>query len=121
MTTVKYKGKELDVHVPEKAAPDEKSFWEKIKKAFKKMGGELVILAIELWLVMKSPATPIAIKTAIGSALAYLVLPVDLIPDFIPVVGYSDDLVALMAVAKMASMYITDAIKAQAKRIFDDL
>ena len=45
----------------------------------------------------------------------YLILPVDLIPDAIPMVGFSDDLAALVAVYVAMKRSITPAIEAQAK------
>jgi uncharacterized membrane protein YkvA (DUF1232 family) len=37
------------------------------------------------------PVLPKAAKIALGAAVLYLVSPVDLIPDFVPVLGYLDD------------------------------
>ena len=106
--------------VPKKPAPDEASFWNKIKVNCKKMGKEVALLAIQLWLVMKDSNTSVSIKIAIGSALAYLVLPVDAIPDFIPVAGYTDDLAALGAVVKLAGGAMTEQHKQEAERIYND-
>ena len=41
--------------------------------------------------LVKDPRVPRRSKVVIGAALAYLVSPVDLIPEFIPVVGFADD------------------------------
>ena len=50
------------------------------------------------------PVLPRAAKIALGAAVLYLLSPVDLIPDFIPVVGYFDDLlVAAIVVDGMLS------------------
>jgi uncharacterized membrane protein YkvA (DUF1232 family) len=43
--------------------------------------------------VLKDPGTPKLAKWIVGLAVAYLLSPVDLIPDFIPVVGYLDDVI----------------------------
>lgn len=48
-----------------------------------------------LQLAMRSPETPAAVKIAGGLLVAYALSPIDLIPDFIPVLGYLDDLILL--------------------------
>lgn len=46
---------------------------------------------MSLWNAFNSPSTPAGVKTIIIGGLIYLVCPVDLIPDLIPVLGLSDD------------------------------
>jgi uncharacterized membrane protein YkvA (DUF1232 family) len=48
--------------------------------------------AIALWLAARDPRTPAAAKIVAGAVAAYALSPIDLIPDFIPVFGYLDDL-----------------------------
>jgi uncharacterized membrane protein YkvA (DUF1232 family) len=52
------------------------------------------------------PALPKGVRLRLGALVVYLVLPIDLIPDFIPVIGYADDAVivaiALRSVARAA-------------------
>ena len=48
---------------------------------------------IALWKLFKHPATPLPAKLVAIAVLAYAVSPIDLIPDFIPVLGMLDDLV----------------------------
>ena len=55
-------------------------------------GLEKVFLAYH---VLRDPETPMKAKAVLGSALAYLVMPLDLVPDLVPVVGFSDDLAAI--------------------------
>ncbi len=50
-------------------------------------------LAVLLGRLLADPGVPRTAKVALGAAAAYLASPVDLIPDFIPFVGYLDDLV----------------------------
>lgn len=48
-----------------------------------------------LYLASKHPATPLSAKLVVGATVAYALSPIDLIPDFIPILGYIDDLVIL--------------------------
>jgi uncharacterized membrane protein YkvA (DUF1232 family) len=51
---------------------------------------------------MRSPETPVAAKFLAGLAVAYALSPIDLIPDFIPVLGILDDLILLPALIALA-------------------
>ena len=46
-----------------------------------------------LWLLLKDPRTPLAAKLVAGVVVAYALSPIDLIPDFIPVLGLLDDVI----------------------------
>ncbi|MEI5682520.1 YkvA family protein [Mesorhizobium sp. CCNWLW179-1] len=48
---------------------------------------------VALWIAARDPRTPIAAKLVAGAVAAYALSPIDLIPDFIPVLGYLDDLI----------------------------
>lgn len=48
-----------------------------------------------LFLSLKGKDTPLAVKILAGMTVAYALSPLDLIPDFIPVLGYLDDLIIL--------------------------
>mgnify|MGYP003508487535 CR=1 FL=1 len=69
-------------------------------------------------MIKKESSTPLDTKALIIGALGYLILPVDLIPDFIPVAGYADDLEALLAVVKMCKEHITPEIERKVRKDF---
>lgn len=48
---------------------------------------------LALWLAARDPRVPWYVKAVAGAVAAYALSPVDLIPDFIPILGYLDDLV----------------------------
>ncbi len=51
-----------------------------------------------VWGLVRDPRTPIGLKGMLAAALAYVVFPVDLIPDVIPIIGQADDLTVLLLV-----------------------
>ena len=72
--------------------------------------------ALELLL---DPSTPSPVRLTMLAALSYLLMPADLIPDILPVAGFSDDLVALTAVIGAWRNHLTPAIQARAQRRLD--
>lgn len=87
-------------------------------KVFKKLKALAVTLkhdVLMLWFAIKNPATPLAPKLISGFAVAYAVSPIDLIPDFIPVLGYLDELVILPALIWLAIRFIPITIITQAR------
>ncbi len=93
----------------------EGSFWDKITDNVASIGLNLIYKALQLYYVAQSPNCPTKVKAGIYAALGYLISPLDLIPDFTPVVGYTDDAAAIGIALVLAQMYITDDIKAQAR------
>ena len=99
---------------------DEKSFWKKLREKARDMGAAMVYKALQLYYAMIDRDTPLQAKLVIAGALAYLVCPVDLIPDFLPA-GYADDMSAIVAAYKMAEAYVTPKVKARARKKTTDL
>jgi uncharacterized membrane protein YkvA (DUF1232 family) len=81
-------------------------FWEKLTRYAKAVGRTMVEHALLLYHVFKDPDTPGWAKAAIISALAYFISPVDLIPDFVPVVGFTDDFAALVTALSAVTMHV---------------
>ena len=98
----------------------ERGFWRKLRKYAKKIGREGVEQALKMYYAAQSPNTPIKAKFVIYGALAYLIMPIDAIPDFIPITGFTDDLGALAAAFLTVSAYITPEIEEKAKKKADE-
>jgi uncharacterized membrane protein YkvA (DUF1232 family) len=65
--------------------------------------------------ILKHPRTPLAAKIVLGLAVGYALMPFDLIPDFIPVIGHLDDLVIVPALVVLALWLIPDDIVQQCR------
>lgn len=93
----------------------EDSLWDKVRDNVSAIGLTVIYKAFQLYYVAQSDACPMKIKAGIIGALGYLISPIDLLPDLIPVVGYTDDAAAIALAITAAQMYITDEIRQQAK------
>ena len=51
-----------------------------------------------VWGIVRDPRTPVGLKGFLVAALAYVVMPVDLVPDVVPILGQADDLTVLLIV-----------------------
>jgi uncharacterized membrane protein YkvA (DUF1232 family) len=67
-------------------------------------------------LALKHPQTPWLAKVLLGLALGYVLLPFDLIPDFIPVIGHLDDLVIVPGLVYLALKLIPEEVMAECRR-----
>ena len=96
------------------AAYSDAGFWTKARDFAKRAGYEVIEKALWLFYAQQKPEMPPQVKAAIMSALGYFILPLDLIPDALPVAGFSDDLTALAAAVAGAACYIDAEVKAKA-------
>lgn len=90
-------------------------FWTKVKALVNKANRKVVYSALLLYYVLQSPDVPYQQKLIIIGALGYLICPVDLIPDFVPVAGYTDDFAALEAAITVIKANLTPKIEEQAR------
>ncbi|MFT8311727.1 MAG: DUF1232 domain-containing protein [Sporolactobacillus sp.] len=90
-------------------------FWRKLAGQAKKAGLNVVYFALVLFFMTKSPNVPTKDKAMIIAGLAYLITPIDVVPDFIPVAGYSDDLAVLIFIIGKVAYLIDDDSKNKAK------
>lgn len=91
------------------------AMWGKIADVAKKAGVKVIYGVLLLYYVATDPNTSSADKAKIYGAIGYFILPLDLVPDAIPVVGYTDDLAAITWALKAVWNNITPEIKSKAK------
>lgn len=94
---------------------NEDSFWKKLKHLASNVGSKVLYPALQLYFLLQAKDVPMKAKTLIVGALGYLILPADLVPDFIPALGFTDDLTALMVALRTLNKYLTPDINARAK------
>lgn len=98
---------------------NEKDFWNKIKKYAIKIGSKPIYIALLLFYSL--PRASIYDKAIIIGALGFLISPLDLIFDCIPVVGFLDDIGILLFVFSRIKANIDDEAKAKAKNKFKSI
>ena len=91
------------------------SFWNKVLNIAKKAGIKIIYLALLLYYALNSNNLSLRDRATIYFALGYLILPVDLIPDSIPIIGLTDDFGVLINAFKRIKENITDDIRKLAK------
>jgi uncharacterized membrane protein YkvA (DUF1232 family) len=68
---------------------------------------------VALWLAARDPRVPRAAKLVAAAVAAYALSPIDLIPDFVPVLGYLDDLLLVPAGVWVAVRMIPATLMAE--------
>ena len=93
----------------------------KLSSAAKWAGAKVVYAVLLLYYVLRSPNISAADKSKIYGALGYFILPTDLVLDFIPMMGYTDDMAALLWALHTVMNNLTPEIKQQAKEKLSEL
>jgi len=92
----------------------ERSFWAKLKRHV----GRVPFLedAVSAYFCAFDPQTPRTVKAMLLAALAYFVVPSDMVPDFIAGLGFTDDATVLFATVRLVSGHIGERHREQARR-----
>ena len=93
-----------------------KEFAEKLSRIAKRAGAKLVYAALILYYTLQSDKVSKSDKAIIIGALGYMISPLDVIPDAIPIAGLTDDLAVLLYVLKKVWTGIDPEIVDKAKR-----
>jgi len=88
--------------------------WAKLCRIAKTVGAKTLLTTLTLFYCLQDSDTPRWARGVIVGALGYLILPLDVIPDIIPGVGYGDDWAALVAALATVAAYIKDEHKTRA-------
>ena len=97
-----------------------KGFVEKISRIAKRAGSKLVYASLVLFYTLQSKEVSYKDKAMIIGALGYLISPLDVLPDAIPIVGLSDDLTVLLFVINKIWVEVPEDVKKKAKDKLSD-
>ena len=93
----------------------------KLSSAARWAGAKVVYAVLLLYYVLRSDEVPLKEKSKILGALGYFILPADMVLDFIPMLGYSDDMAALLWALHSVATNISPQIKSKAKERLGEL
>ena len=94
---------------------DENKFIEQVQTSIKVAGTKVVYGVLLLFYAHKRPDTPVWAKRMVLGSLAYVLAPIDLIPDLSPFLGFTDDFGVLMFGLVSVAGYINEEVRANAK------
>lgn len=102
----------------------QQGFFDKIQRIAKRAGAKLVYVALILYYMIQSDKVSLKDKAIIIGALGYLISPLDVVPDAIPIAGLTDDLTVLLYALGKVWTSVDDEMKEQAheklSKWFDD-
>lgn len=106
--------------IPYRKYYKEPDLWKKLSRVGKKAGVKAVYAVLLLYYASVSKHTSLRDKVIIYGALGYFILPIDLIPDALGPLGYTDDLSALLMALKNVWQNITPEVQAKARARLTD-
>ena len=96
---------------------NDSSLLDKVTKYGKLIGITALYKAVQLWFVLQKPDVPAGTKAVIMGALGYLIAPLDFLPDLLPVLGYTDDIVAITFALIKVQGYIDEEVERKSKKL----
>ena len=116
-------GKEIAPYDPRNHARDrgrvERGFWTKVRRTLGRV--PFVEEAVAAYFCAIDRATPLQVKAILMGALAYFVVPTDMIPDFIAALGFTDDAVVFYAALRMVAPHIQFRHRDRAREALDGI
>jgi uncharacterized membrane protein YkvA (DUF1232 family) len=97
----------------------ERDFWSKLKATARKI--PFIDDLVSVYFCAIDPATPLKSKAILFAALAYFILPFDVVPDFIALLGFADDAAVLYAAIRAVVPHIRPEHRTRAKEALDRL
>ncbi|HUG63306.1 MAG TPA: YkvA family protein [Methylomirabilota bacterium] len=95
-----------------------RDFWKVVRKAARAI--PFMDEVVAAYFCALDPSTPARVRAMLIAALAYFVVPFDLVPDFLFGVGFTDDITVLAGVIAMLRGHITERHREAARRALAD-
>ena len=96
-----------------------RDFWPKLKRSLARIPFAEDVLAA--FYCAFDPVTPLKVKGILLAALAYFIMPIDVIPDVLLGLGFTDDMAVLYTAISMIRSHMTQAHRDKAKETLDKL
>lgn len=97
----------------------ERDFWQKLKATARKI--PFIDDLVSVYYCALDPATPRHVKYVLYGALAYFIMPFDLVADFMPLLGFGDDAAVLYAAIRAVAPHIKPEHRVRAKEALDKM
>lgn len=94
-----------------------RGFWAKLRRHGKRV--PFLADALAAYYCAVDPRTPLQVKAVLMGALAYFVMPADMVPDIVAWLGFTDDATVLYAALRTISPHITDEHRERARTAID--
>lgn len=108
---------------PDKFARDrtkvENNFWQKARRVLGRV--PFIEDAVAAYYCARDPETPMQVRAILFGALAYFILPTDVVPDILTAFGFIDDAAVMAAAYRKVSEYVTPAHRERARQALHDL
>jgi uncharacterized membrane protein YkvA (DUF1232 family) len=95
----------------------DQAFWKKLQSLTGTGWCSLLKQVLALYVLLKAPSTSLALKVVLLGVLGYFIAPVDAIPDFTPLIGYSDDLSLIGLVLNRLGDAMTPALEREVQAL----
>ena len=92
----------------------ERGFWRKLKAVVRYI--PFAEDAVAAYFCAFDPVTPTRVRAVLFAALAYFILPTDVIPDFLPVLGFTDDAAVLAMALQLVASHMRPQHRTAAQR-----
>ena len=113
----------LDADLRDKAQRDEKQvrrgFWRKLQRNVAAV--PFAEDAVTAYYAALDRDTPLKVRAGLMGALAYFLMPADMVPDFLPLLGYGDDAAVLIGAIQLLSSNIQPHHREAARATLDDM